>query len=391
MRFLLNLLLGYCVFEIDSKHVKSILNISNSQKIPILSFKIKGEKTYFNIHSKFEKSVFDVAVANSIGVNIIKRFGLPVLVQKYKHRIGFILGMIVMLSSFLISPMFIWDVSITGNQRLSREYVTEMLDAAGVKIGAFSPKILRSDVYEFILTNSDEIAWISVNFIGSTAHVEITERDYKKTSSSIADGANIIASTDGRILDTDIIKGRRVVRNNDVVKKGELLVSGIYNSNRMGTRYVYADAKVYANVLKEIEVEIPLNSFKKEYLEEKVVEAQLKIFKKSVNIFKNYSKTTDNYDTIIRKESIPFFGFEKLPLVLESVIALPYKKVPILLSVDEAVNAAELEIYRIISDLDLEDIIARESSYEIIGESLIYKCHVDAIKNIAQISEFDID
>ena len=60
-------------------------------------------------------------------------------------------------------------------------------------------------------------------------------------------------------LETVALKGdgfEAHVQSGDQVKKGDLLVSGVYDSIRMGTRYVYSDAKVLASIFKEFSVEI---------------------------------------------------------------------------------------------------------------------------------------
>ena len=387
MRTLLYLLLGYSIFEIEVSRIKDVLNLLSQKNIPIISFYSEGEKVRLKIKYKSKNNV--LLLLND--AKVVKSGGLPLIIDRYKHRFGLISGILIMFLAIYVSPLFVWNIEIKGIDRLSREYVSEILAEAGVKLGTFSPNIVRSDVYEHILTSGEDISWISVNFIGSTANVEIIERDYTSASKCRSDGANIIAAEDGLIIDIDILKGRRVASNNEVVKKGDLLVSGVYDSIRMGTRYVYSDAKVLASIFKEFSVEIPLETLKKQYTDETTTEVRLKLFGKSINIFKNYSKTSDKYDIIIRDRSVPVFGFEKLPIVLETTVALNYENLPVTLSQNQAIDKARSKIKELITAENFEEILSTEYYYDVDGDVLKYSCQVNAVKNIAKISEFDID
>ena len=383
MKILLHLLFGYTVLKIKTNELKELFNVANSKNVPILTVKEHGEYTYVRVYSKYSSEF--------INAEIIKSKGLPWLFKKYAHRLGLFIGLITFFAVLVIAPMFVWEINVEGHERLNYGEVINTLNEAGVKIGSFSPNISRSDVYSKVVLGNKDIAWISVNFSGSRANVEIIEREYTESYKNVFDGANIIALCDGQIIDTDIKSGRRAVKDGDVVKKGDLLVSGIYDSNKYGTRIVYADAKIFARISEEFSTVITLKNTQKKYLEEENYNINIKIFEKSINIFKNYSKSNDSCDTIIREDAFLFGSLSRLPITVEKICALPYVTEEKMLTETEALNIAKNSTANMISNSGFKDIISVSENYYTENGHLYYNCTVDAVKNIACVSEFNID
>lgn len=391
MKFLLYLTLGYTEIEICASAVKDLLNFANKNGITLLTLSIQGEIALFRVYTHAENRVLEYFQQCGICAKVNKRKGVPVLWKTYRYRAGLLTGMVLFILLLQIAPLFLWQINITGLDRLNSEYVMDLLRDAGVRVGAFSPSIDRDEVYANVLYASDDISWISVNIRGSSANVEIVERKLTPTAEVMADGANIVAAKDGQVIDAKITRGRRIAENGTVVQAGALLVSGVYDTVKMGTRFVYADAVVLAKVNDVYAIEIPLSNTKREYGEEQTLEMSLKMFGKSINIFKNYSQETENYDTINRKNPLPIADLDKLPLFLETVVALPFSEVPVTLTESEALERAERALQMQIVEADYSDLLFMEETYTVENDVLYYNCRVEAIQNIAAVSEFSID
>ncbi len=391
MKKLLYFFLGFTVFKIDSSYVKELYNIANRYNIKILYTTLKKEQLTVRIYTKSEKLLFEEFNKADINYRICCRKGIREIIKRYRHRIGLIAGITLLFVSLYVSPLFVWEINVTGLETLSHEYVCDLLESEGVFIGAFSPAVDRKEVYRNIVRTSNDISWISVNFIGSSANVEIVERDYTSTAKVNADAANIIAAKSGEIVDTEVISGKRTVENGNIVEKGDILVSGVYETGKMGTRYVYANAKVFAKVSEEFIVEIPLEGTNKHYDSEFVVERSVKIFGKSLNIFKNYSISDENYDIINKDIKLPIPALDSLPVYIKTVCALPYTVEKVLLTESEALSLARSRFFDMIdTETDYVEILSTSESYSIKNSTLIFKCRVEAIENIAAISEFNI-
>ncbi|MBE6679354.1 MAG: hypothetical protein E7598_02400 [Ruminococcaceae bacterium] len=390
MKNLLYLTLGYTKFRIKNCYIKEILNIANLHCIRILGLYAGDCETVVKIYTRDEKVIFEKMEKLCVNYTNVTRYGIPEVLKKYRHRAGMILGLVLFFAVLYISPLFIWEIKVIGTEKLSSEYVCDLLEKEGVYIGGFSPLVDRKSLYRNILRTSQDISWISVNFIGSTANVEVVERDYTQAVKPIADGANIVAKKDGKILEVDVITGKLLANSETVVKKGEIIVSGIYETKKSGTRYVYSDAKVYAEVCDEYIVEIPLKNTEKVYGEESLAECSIKMFGKNVNIFKNYSILDDNYDTIYNNVNFSVLHFDRLPLSLETVTAFPYTYTDVQLTESEALFRARSEFFKILDMQDYLDTLSIEESITVENSVLVLKCSVEAVENIAAIAEFEI-
>lgn len=391
MKFLLYLLLGYSVLETDAADFRALLNYCNQSGVRLR--RIREEETTVRVWVLLadEGKLLDFFARRGVECRVCTRHGLPILWRRYRHRIGLLLGLLVFAAVIYTAPLFVWEINVDGLDRLSREYVCDLLAGEGVRIGAFSPGIDRSRVYINILRRAPDISWLSVNLRGSTANVEIIERDAPPAARAQADGANLIAARGGQIVGADVVRGALAVQNGDIVKPGALLVSGVIDSQTVGTRYLYAEGCVYAAVYDDYTVEIPLTRAVRRYDGEKTLEMSLSVFGKSINIFKNYSISDDNYDTIYRESSLPYPGLCRLPLALLTTVALPYTETPQPLSEAEALECARAELLRQIAEKKTyAGILSREEAYAVSDGVLVYRCSVGAIENIAAVAEFDI-
>lgn len=391
MKKLLSFLFGYTEFCVPASFAREIWNFSNGRKIPILFMQVGTDHLLFRVSTRFAPSVLRCCKEQEITVLRQKAFGAPKIFGTYKHRAGLLLGIAAFFLVLLISPLFLWEVNIVGLERLSSDAVRDLLATEGVYVGAFSPHIDRDGVYAAILRTSEEISWLSVNIRGSTANIEIVERAPYVAAAKDADGANIVAKKDGRITDMQITRGSRTVQNGAIVQKGELLVSGVYDTAKFGTRYVHAKAEVFAEVNDQYTVEIPLRSEQIVYGPETILETDLHFFSKTANIFKKDNKITKDYDIINRKESLSLYGLERLPIFLSHTVAFPYIKTETELSLAEAIVQAKREIERQIEHAGYTDLLASEESYAVQDDTLVFSQRVYAIQNIAAINEFMLD
>lgn len=392
MKLFLYLTLGYSDIRIPTEAVKELLNVSNRLGVPLLGLRTDNGVAVVRVYLRHEKTLLLHLQRICIEAEVLRRRGLPAVWQRYRHRTGMLVGSVMFFLVLYIAPLFIWEINISGLETLNREYVIQLLEQEGVYVGVFSPSIDRRAVYANILQSAKDISWLSVNIQGSSANVEIIEREYASTSTNMADAANMVAAKDGVIIDAEVKNGKLVVQKGDVVQKGALLVSGIYDTKKMGTRYVYADAAVYATVCDEYSIEIPLQNTKRVYNRETVQKMSLKMFGKSINIFKKNPIFDENYDTIQREDNLPLLGFDKLPFSIETVCSLPYEDIPVLLSEKEALERAKQKLFEQLStEADYVETLALEESYTVENTVLIYRCSVEAIENIAAVSEFSLD
>jgi similar to stage IV sporulation protein len=274
---------------------------------------------------------------------------------------------------------------------MSEEEVVAELLACGLGVGSYIPNISAPQLENRVLMASERISWISIRMDGTVAVVQVIEQIPPSEAEEGHGPANLIAATDGQIEYLQLYRGNPVVVVGQAVRKGELLVSGIYDSNRYGYRYTRAAGQVMARTKREIVVEIPLEYTKKHCGAPFVGEKYLHFFNFSVKISKNSRNQVGTCDIIKEKKRVEAPGLYRLPLYWEIVTITPYELQMATRTHEEALELAYAELDLRLSALsEGAQILEKGITTELLENSLRLVCSISCIENIAEQSEFEI-
>jgi similar to stage IV sporulation protein len=115
---------------------------------------------------------------------------------------------------------------------------------------------------------------------------------------STAQPSNLVAACDGQIVSVTAYGGKSEVRAGQTVRKGDVLVSGVIDSEALGYRLVRARGEVIANVTKRFLASAPLETVEKVTTGNVKTEKTIKIFSKKAELFKKTNISFEKYDTI---------------------------------------------------------------------------------------------
>lgn len=316
--------------------------------------------------------------------------GIPSFFWRYRRRVGLAVGMLFAIAMLFFSSRFVWDIRVTGNTDMTETQVREELRACGFGIGSYIPNFHASELENRVLLASDRIAWISVYLDGTVATVQIIERVEAPPEEDLSHPANLIAACDGQIETLELYRGNCIVKKGQAVKKGELLVSGVYDSNTVGYRYTRAAGHVFARTERNFTVEIPLSVEEKSYQSEKCTEIVLNFFDFSIKIFKNTGNTDMTCDIIKEEKGLELFGIHALPICFTITKQLAYTQVPVTRTHEQAIELAYLQLNREMASLSNNvQLLSKTVSTQITPTSLILECTLSCIEDIAVQTEFD--
>lgn len=74
---------------------------------------------------------------------------------------------------------FIWDIEIIGNDRISDSTIMSYIESGRLKTGAMWGGVDRSQLEWDMMSEFEDIAWVHINKIGTTARIEINETTEK--------------------------------------------------------------------------------------------------------------------------------------------------------------------------------------------------------------------
>lgn len=326
-----------------------------------------------------------------IEIGVVRSFGLPYFCYRHRKRAGMVLGSLFALALLVLSQRFVWDVRVTGNSSMTETEVLETLSSCGFGVGSYIPGFRAGELENRVLMASDEIAWISVYLDGTVATVQVVEHEKAPPAEDLSRPANLVAAFDGQIETLELYRGNCLVKAGQAVKKGDLLVSGLYDSQTQGMRYTRASGKVFARTWQKIRVEIPMVCEEKIFGEAKRGDVTLNFFGFSTKILKSTGNPMGSCDIIEDEKGFDFFGGASLPISLTVSTCLPYEIVSAERSYEEALELAYRELEGRLSELSEDTLLLKKSVFTTLTEtSLILECDLLCVMNIAEQVEFEI-
>lgn len=304
------------------------------------------------------------------------------------HRFGFFLGCLLLIAFTVLSSKFVWKVEIVGNLTTPDTEIINSLEDVGFSLGSYIPNINYSDLHNKFLINEKRISWISINIRGNVATVMVREKESEHNSEKL-NYTNVIAKEDGQIKLISVIEGKKQIIIGDVVKKGDLLISGVINSQSQGVRYVNAKGNILAYVNKEIVVKIPLEHQEKLYKNDSMIETKYTFFKNNIFLYKNYNKKSELYDIIEKSEYIYVFNKIKLPIKKTTTKYYQYEYKNAVYSKNEALEVALNKLNHEIEIISKNaEVISKNIKTSFENNEIILKCNCYCIEDIAECVEF---
>ena len=386
-------LLGYCEIEIPISACESFMNLCMRYGFIYYGYQrdTKSEKMSFRVPLYQVKRVRSACRVWQIRVLSVREYGARTVLYGLKGRWGLLIGGVLALVLFFTAQSVVWRIDVVGNERLSEAEIIQCLGEQGLSVGSRISGINTASVEQRVMINSEDISYVSITILGTVARVEVREVIDTQINEEITSPANLVSLFDAEIVGMEVYSGFLSVKEGSFVRKGELLVSGIYKEGKAPLRITRASGRILGKVSHTIEVEIPLVQTQKVLTGEKIEKKSLIFFGKSINFFTNYRNLPTTYDIINYVYTLNPFSFGELPISLSVDTYLPYEMKEVTLTDSEAMEQA-YELLRIRIDEELPDaqILSKSITGEFKDGKYVLYCRLTAICNIARQVEFEV-
>ena len=387
---------GSCTVEIPAADRTAAMNLCMQMGLQYSDFRwCEDGSVRFSCTVLSARRFLSVCRKRDVTVNIVAYRGLPQVFKQITKRRGLVLGAVLALALVLASGLFVWDVQVSGNVNLTEGEILEELHACGFGVGSYLPTLRVREIENRVLMASDRIGWLSINTEGTVARVQVIEQiageNAEDDSSPSMRPANLVALRDGQIEYLELYRGNSVVVVGQAVKEGELLVSGLYDSQTGNFRYTRAAGRVMARTERVLQVEIPLFYEEKVYDEPILGGLEVHFFDFSYKIFKNSGNQDTLCDIIKYNSNLGQLGDNRLPVSLLRTEIHPYHLCRRERGVEEAMELCYEELSKQLSLLSGEvQLLQKEITTHVGENSVILVCTLTCIENIAQVQEFEI-
>lgn len=345
----------------------------------------------FTVRQK-DKARFLAAARGRIHLELSEPLGLHGFALKIRRCYGFFSAIILLFGIFLLSGSMVWDMRVSGNEVLNEYAVEDALGEMGFGVGARWQKVDKNGIEASLLCAYPEIAWVSINRRGTVAYIELIESEnvgVKENASPIY--SNIVADRDCVIEEITVKSGEAVVKVGDVVKAGDVLISGVID-NEAGVRLSRAEGCVRGSSVTEIVAEAPREISERVTLTQRITRVRVIIFNFSINIFKNYGNPENTCDIIEEIRRFALFDRYKLPFFIEKTYRREYTEHVRSRTDDEMIISAKRELdSKMYSAFKNADVIRLRTDADFLDNSYRLTTRVVYVTDVGRESAIEIN
>jgi len=388
---ILNILFGYVLVSVENgRGCEKLFSRLIAENITFWNMENIHTRTVFRIKPYYRETL--ISIAKELGLSgkeiSVMTLGLPFKLMQYKMRLGLLAGILISAVLILYSTMFVWKIDVIGNEKLTYTQVTNMLEKQGFREGTFTPKINLKRIETAVMVENSEIAFISIYLKGTNAIVQVHERSLPWEKENLTSPVNLVAAHPGQVINLEVISGESVVKRGQAVEKGQLLVSGVTDSNTVGFRIKSASGKVMAATTHEINYKIPIEQTEKYYTGRQKTHKSIKILGKYINFFINSGNLYSKYDTIYNEEPITLFGVMEIPVYYVETVFTEYVEKTTEIDRKRAREMAYDEYRKFIATRKCVT-IEKETLHEEVSDGyFVLSGYIDCIEDISQKQNF---
>lgn len=248
---------GYVDFSASGKFPERFINLTTRNGINVWNLKPTEKGLTATMQVYDYKNIRSIASKSKLKMRVTGRHGLPFYAQRYRQRVGLLIGAIFGIVLIAVLSKFIWYIDAPPTKSLSTSQILSALEEDNVKVGSYINSIDTENTERRLILKNEQIGWISLNITGSTMSVNIEEKAPKPDTPDFKTPCNIKANNDGVITSIKTSRGETKVMKGSGVVKGDLLVSGIVETKQETIEYVHASAEIMADVIYKKEYTLP--------------------------------------------------------------------------------------------------------------------------------------
>lgn len=297
-----------------------LIKIEGYKEDEVIRFLIKRNIFYKDLITR-EKSVTLIVKLEDLkrikreiaSVSIVKYLGINGILSWFKKHYVILISFLFSYVILLALSNVIFDIEIvTSNQELKR-IISLYLDDYNIKKYKFmkSNKELNKIKKEILDENKNTLEWIEFERTGTKYTINLTERIInEKTIEKVP--CDIVASKDATITYMVTKSGTRVKDLNEVVKKGEVIISGNIMKDETLVNQVEADGEVFGETWYTVTTTVPFNHVEYEKTGTTINHIYINIFGKKITLMGKYETNESmNTTTVLLDKPYLFFNIMK--------------------------------------------------------------------------------
>lgn len=369
---IIKFLRGYVKIRVYGYSPERFLNLCSNHDILIWDLQNHGNAYEMYMSVKGFRQLLPIVRKTKTRVRIIKRYGMPFLLYRYRKRKVFFAGVIFSCLFIYIFSLFIWDIRFEGNSARTSEVLLEFLESKNLHHGMWKKDIDCEKVEAMIRNEFDDIIWTSVEIKGTRLIVYVQEslKIEKKGDNNEGEPTDLCAGRAGTVEKIITRSGTPLVNVGSQIQAGDILVQGRMeiigdDGTVMNYQYCHADADIY------IRTEYPYeDTFSRTYMDKKYVgepkeSYYVRTFSRKWNLKLPGGDKSGDYESVVDEKQLHLWNNFYLPFYWGSVTKKYYENVEKTYSQKEAEQLAAQKLQQFCEDLQKKGVQIVENNVTI--------------------------
>lgn len=216
-------LLGYLVLVVQGEHPERLINLALARGVFLWDLvRVDEEVLLVKVYVDSYRALRHIARRTQCQIRIRAKCGLPFLFHRLRRRQALAGGAVVFCLLVYFLSSLVWTVEVTGTRRIAPATVKKLAAAAGLRPGALRFRIRGEAVAASLLRELPGLAFAEVD-VRTQSRIKITEKVFPEKETG---PCNIVAAKDGIIENLLVLAGSPVLKEGDLVRRGDVVISG---------------------------------------------------------------------------------------------------------------------------------------------------------------------
>ena len=378
MEKLFHLLRGYVKIRVWGYSPERFINLCGNRDILLWDIERHGAYYTMCISIRGFRQLKPVTKKTKTRVAILQRYGLPFFIPRMRRRSIFILGLLGCLLFLHGMSHFIWAIEITGNKSVTTDVLMDFLEENQIRCGSKKKDLDIESLEKAIRREFDVVTWTSARLDGSRLVIQIKEnsRATPQVEETQQEGMDLLADKSGKIVSIITRSGVPMVRTEDEVEAGEMLVSGavpVYGEDTAVKDYMFcrADADVYLECAYQFEEKLPIAYQCKSYTGKEETIPYLRIGSREFRL--SLKKITyDRSDCVVSENRMEVLKDLYFPVAFGNYCYREYDLTEKEYTKEQAKNICQEKLQRIMETLEQKGVQILQKDVKIVKDSRHY-------------------
>lgn len=335
---------GYLLCTVKGYSIERFMNLCRAKGLHVSKVNKTEEEYTFLISLKDYRKIRPIARKTKIVPYIKKRYGLPFLLHRYRKRKGLFIGVLLFLCIIYTMSLFIWDIHIEGGYKYTKEALLEFINENDIYTGMTKSDVNCQQIEEKIRLEYNDISWVSAEIKGTRLIIRFTETNMPIPKQDTREPSHLVATKSGIVMNIITRNGTPQVKIGDVIKKDDILVSGIVDvvgdfDALIRKKRVVADADIVCKSYYNYNESFPMKYEKKIYTGKEKTTYGIQLLNQKISLY-SPRISYHSYD-IIKDEAILKLSWNfYLPLRYQVTTYREYNMQQQVYTKEEATNIA---------------------------------------------------